>query len=349
MPNGARLRALFGAAEAEATLRLLDRDTLEPGEEGFAQLRFASPVVLPAGEPVILRRPSPALTVAGGRVLEPLASRRPRNRPQTLARLEALATLPAREMFLAELERAGFAGMPLAELARLAALLPERARALVAELPATDTGSDVVLTRHLDRLKATLLEILATEPEGLPLDQIRGRVPDAGAAVLQGALAALVAEGKAIRRGPRYAPNRPDIAESLDRRALAAEDLLERLLRDGGLAPALPATALATPDAQQALNRLLKKGVAVRAHDREKKREVLFHQAAVEVAKGRLAAVLAPGPGENDRGLLVREVGEMLGISRKYSIPLLTHLDETRFTRRVGDRRVLAGPTAERL
>jgi selenocysteine-specific elongation factor len=45
---------------------------------------------------------------------------------------------------------------------------------------------------------------------------------------------------------------------------------------------------------------------------------------------------------------LVTEIGEALGISRKYSMPLLDHLDTIRFTRRIQDRRVRAGaPTRE--
>jgi selenocysteine-specific elongation factor len=33
-------------------------------------------------------------------------------------------------------------------------------------------------------------------------------------------------------------------------------------------------------------------------------------------------------------------VGAALGISRKYSMPLLDHLDAIRFTRRINDRRI---------
>jgi len=37
----------------------------------------------------------------------------------------------------------------------------------------------------------------------------------------------------------------------------------------------------------------------------------------------------------------VAEAGTALGISRKYSVPLLEYLDAIGFTRRVADRRVL--------
>ena len=37
--------------------------------------------------------------------------------------------------------------------------------------------------------------------------------------------------------------------------------------------------------------------------------------------------------------------GRLLGISRRFSIPLLERLDAERFTRRAGDRRHVAPPT----
>jgi selenocysteine-specific elongation factor len=41
-------------------------------------------------------------------------------------------------------------------------------------------------------------------------------------------------------------------------------------------------------------------------------------------------------------GLLVTEIAAALGISRKFCMPLLDHLDTIKFTRREDDRRVRA-------
>jgi selenocysteine-specific elongation factor len=57
---------------------------------------------------------------------------------------------------------------------------------------------------------------------------------------------------------------------------------------------------------------------------------------AVARARLALAPLLAPP------GLLVKEAGAVLGISRKFSVPLLEYLDAVKFTRRVDQRRVLA-------
>jgi selenocysteine-specific elongation factor len=78
-------------------------------------------------------------------------------------------------------------------------------------------------------------------------------------------------------------------------------------------------------------------GVIVRAVDRAKDREILFHKDAIEDAQRRLAPLLQHSP-----GLLVTDITAALGISRKYCMPLLDHLDAIGFTRRVGDRRVRA-------
>ena len=67
------------------------------------------------------------------------------------------------------------------------------------------------------------------------------------------------------------------------------------------------------------------------------RREIVFHRDAIQDAQRRLAPLLEQPP-----GLLVTEIGAALGISRKYSMPLLDHLDTIRFTRRVKDRRLRA-------
>jgi selenocysteine-specific elongation factor len=86
---------------------------------------------------------------------------------------------------------------------------------------------------------------------------------------------------------------------------------------------------------KRAVDRLLSAGIIVRAVDRAKDREILFHKDAIEDAQRRLAPLL-----EHGQGMLVTEITAALGISRKYCMPLLDHLDTICFTRRVDDRRV---------
>jgi selenocysteine-specific elongation factor len=68
------------------------------------------------------------------------------------------------------------------------------------------------------------------------------------------------------------------------------------------------------------------------------KDSLYFHTEALDSIQERLVAMLRErkeiGPGD---------VKDLLGISRKYAIPLLEFFDARRVTARVGERRVLRG------
>ena len=246
LKNGARLRALFGTQEAEARLRLLDRDVLEPGEAGFAQLRFAESVAIPAGEHVVLRRPSPAATVAGGLVLEPVTRRLKRRDGGLLHRLE-------------------------------------------------------------------LLRDRSDDPDGAVLTEVEP----------------VKRERLALRPDPERA--RMDVER--------ASQIGEKL-RQAGLTPPLPKEIIVDASSHRAVERLLREGTLIRATDRDKGKELLFHRDAIAEAKAVLAPLLGT---KDDGGLAVSQIAAALAVSRKFCMPLLDHLDTIRFTRREGDRRV-AGP-----
>lgn len=340
LANGARLNLLIGTSETPARLRLLDRDVMGAGETGLAQLRCAQPVATPARERFILRLPSPAATIAGGRVIEPAAQRRRRFDAQALAYLSRLSRADSTETLALAVEQVSETGAPLAELARLAGISPALAAARLKFLPAERTRTDVVVSRAaFDRVVAKALVVL-DEARGvaLPVNRLRERLGEAGV-VLDEVIARLTASGKVRTEGGAVRLVRAD-QERLRREsetALAAR--LAETLRRGGLTPPDVSGAAAPSEVKRALDRLVRESLVVRTWDRVQKREIIFHREAVETARRILAPRLATD------GLLVNEAGALLGASRKYSVPLLEHLDAVQFSRRSGDRRVL-GPAA---
>jgi selenocysteine-specific elongation factor len=334
--NGARLRALLGTDELDVCLRLLDADVLEPGQSGMAQLRCLTAVAVPAGEHVILRLPSPAQTVAGGRVLEAVARRQRRGCARTLQRLRDLRELAADGIVAAEVQRAGLAGTTVRYLSQLTALALPSILQLLQGLPFVVTQSGrVVRQADLDELVGRISALLAPQSTGLSHEQLLSAMPGVGAAVLDEALARLLARGAIAKRGNQFRVPRPqqDLAQARSDFALAAR--IAETLRRAGLTPPSPGEIVTSVQSKRAVERLLREGVVVRAVDRAKGREILFHREAIEAAQRCLAPLLERVP-----GLLVTEVGAALGISRKYSMPLLDHLDTIRFTRRIQDRRV---------
>ncbi len=89
----ARVRFHIHAAEVLARIQILDSSgQIPPGGSGFAQVRLESPVTAVAGEHFILRSYSPSVTVAGGVVLNPLATKhRGRDLVAVRSSLERLA------------------------------------------------------------------------------------------------------------------------------------------------------------------------------------------------------------------------------------------------------------------
>ena len=335
LKNGARLRAILGTHATDARLRLLDADLLEGGAAGFAQIRCIEPVAVPAGEHVILRLPSPPRTIAGVKCSDARRAARAAQLPTSLATGSGIGHLPAAEMIAAEVARQAPGGRRCGAYRGS----PRRARAapeeLIQTLPFVVTRSGLVVRKaDVDDLLSCIPALLARYSTGLAHEQLlrafsraaprcwMRRWDAAGSGTVRSSAAA--SSGSGSRAGRAASATRPS-----------------RLAHRGGSAAGRAYTA--SPAASSGLQssraggKLVGEGVIVRALDRAKGKEILFHRDAIEEARRRLAPLL-----EREPGLLVSEVGGGTRISRKYSMPLLGHLDTIRFTRRVKDHRMPA-------
>ncbi len=71
-----QLKCFIGATQAIGRVRIIGTGEINPGESGWAQLEFTEPLVVEKGDRLILRRPSPGETIAGGVILDPHPNRR---------------------------------------------------------------------------------------------------------------------------------------------------------------------------------------------------------------------------------------------------------------------------------
>ncbi|MBF8270620.1 MAG: selenocysteine-specific translation elongation factor [Gammaproteobacteria bacterium] len=103
------LLAYMGTRELPVVVKLLDKKSLNPGTTDFVQLQFETPVSCRIGDRLILRRPSPALTVGGATVLDPLADKfRVRNKDRLLSRLENRVDLELNKLIITELQKRNY-------------------------------------------------------------------------------------------------------------------------------------------------------------------------------------------------------------------------------------------------
>src|SRR5512138_1130459 len=110
-----QVKFFTGASESMGTVRLLGKDRLEPGEEGWIQVELQNPVDASRGARYTLRRPSPGATLGGGTIVDHQPGKRHRRFDEKVIRsLEALAQGSPADILLEAALAAGIA--PIKEL-----------------------------------------------------------------------------------------------------------------------------------------------------------------------------------------------------------------------------------------
>lgn len=339
LENGAVLRLLTGTMETTARLRLPEGGSLQPTEAGLVQFRCDPPIPALAGDGFILRLPSPARTLGGGVILDARAARRRRGDSSSLPRLRAAADGSWNQATALLLREAGAAGAQPAAMVPRLGHAPARLRAWALAAGAYPLPDGVLLDPAawdvlVQRLQGALSAFHAAHPlaGGMSPEALRAALP---AETPPSALEPLLGAAGAVRDGALIRAKGFDPARAMAGGDREMTQEIEATFRTAGLSPP-DVAAIIAGDArrEQALRYLLRRGVLVRTTDRVQARTILFHREALDQAKQRIAEGLS-GP----QGFPAREAGALLGISRKYSIPLLEHLDATRFTRRIGDLR----------
>ncbi len=340
-----------GSAETVAELVLLDVAELAPGESAFAQLRPAEPVVALPGDRFILRQFSPVVTIGGGAVLWNAAPRH-RLEDASLIRMLEMLERGTREDALAALLSAEPRGLELARIVARTGWLESEARQAAEALEHAgkahvfgEAGDDAWLALsapHRDalarRLRQEVEAFHRANPlaEGVSKEELRNRMRrQATAAVYRQALEDLVAAGELRVAGDVVKRAGREIALS-NEEARAKEQIEQAFARAGLAVPALKdvlaGLAVEPKRAQKLLLLLLREQVLVKITE-----DLVFHRSALE----RLRELLAGYKKSRGEKLPIAAFKELTGISRKYAIPLLEHLDRERVTRRVGDERVI--------
>ena len=350
LPDGLAVRLHLGTADVPARLHLLGGKDAAPtplagGDRAVAQISCLEPVAARRGDRFVLRRPSPQETVGGGRVLDTGRMRIRRRAPLHAASAALLAGDDERAVAALLLVEAGPAGLETASLARRLGCHTEAASAHVDTLVAS--GAALRLSPSLAVAASASVE-MATRAEaffaerrkaGAPtllvgrrelLGRIARGLPEATA---EAWLATLAAAKRVVVTGDQAGP--PGAAAS----AVADEaggfaTRIEEAWRAGGFeAPGNLDLAKALGTKPQVVaglvQHLLKSGALVRLSP-----DVLVHADVLAGIEAKVAA-------ERGRTMSVGDFRDLLGLSRKYLIPLLEHLDRKRVTRRVGDARVV--------
>lgn len=319
---------------------------LEPGGEGPVEIRLRGPVAATRGDRVIVRRPSPAATVGGGTVLDP-DWHRPRGRVLPRA-LEALAA-NAEEAVRWWVEAAGEGGTTTSELSRRLGRPATATEAVLSALASDQRVLAVPDPRRGEprwvspgtyrRVHGRARRVLAAYFEenrlapGMPKAEAVARVlPGRGAELADTYLSWLQAQDVLVVDGQRVnLPGRSarldDTESALARAALAAYEA-------AGLTPPSPAEVAdrlrAKPQLFDGVVRfLVQQGRLIQLPG-----GLIVSARAIDGMRLDLA-------GAGWETFTVGQFKDRFGLSRKWAIPLLEHLDSTGVTRRLGDARMI--------
>ncbi len=347
--NGSRLHFYHGATETLCKAVLLETDRLGPGQEGYAQLRFATPVAVKRGDRFVLRFYSPIETVGGGVVLNPGPRKQRRYHAESAAALQIREHGGDAENLLQAVRDAAATLPSLEELRRQLAmgeeLFQREAKALEAQdslilLGGRYAVDDTFRDKLAERLTALLAQYHAANPlqPGMRRDELRTRLlPGRDSAAADHLLEHLAARG-VLRLDNRLAAL-PDfeVKESGESHRLA-KAVEEQFRAAAYLPPALEELMLpglkTKPDKialKKTMDALLASGALVNAGG-----GVFFHARAVAEAKERIVAHAA-AHGQ----ITLAEFRDLSGTSRKFALALLEYFDRHGVTKKVGEGRVV--------
>ncbi len=334
--------------EVSAQVILFDRDTLQPGESGLAQLRLARPVLLLPGDPFVLRTYSPSATLGGGTVLDPAPPRRRRRTTEAMELLTAIEEGDEGDQIGRMVAASLLSGLTFGELTNRTGLSAKRLDAALTPLLSGGTVIQVVREPRIflgreafAALKESVLAELDSYlqenalKEGIGKEELKTRLPKrSDPRFFTPVLASLEKEGTVVAdRDLVKLPGRKGTATP--EQTGLREKIGSALLNGGSEPPTVKELCDLVQVPEKALleqlNSLVREGEVIRV-----KSDLYYAATPLAAIREKLFARLT------EKGEITpNEFREITGLSRKFMIPLLEYFDSTKLTIRVGDKRIL--------
>ena len=347
--NHMPVRLHLGTANYIASLKLLEQNDLYSGQTGFAQLLVDRDVVSTWNQPFVLRMESPAVTIAGGRILDPCASRISYQEDQQLEFIRQLTGEHSEEERIeAAIGLRAFANPSPTDLTRMTGTdspMPLIQNLIVSgnvlEIELSNSSKQLVHIKTLESAKQHVEKVLTKlhdeNPLGVNFDivPVRERLRFLAADSILNRIFSLLQKRGLLQvtmgriglksRGPQLTKNEAKLFE-----------LLQKQLQETGLeAPLVKELQSQAGKQADSVIQLLKiaesGGVVVEISD-----QLYLTAQTLQTVKATLKTFMA-----DKQGKTMAEIRDALGTTRKYAVPLCEYLDRTGFTVRKDDLRIL--------
>ena len=348
LKNRTLVRFHAGTNEVIGRTILLDREEMEPGGRGYAQLILESPIVAVSGDRFVIRSYSPVTTIGGGIIIDPLPKKHKRHSEKVLLECDLLHRGTDSERAALIIERSGIAGMELLELVIRTGIHQNRLKEILKELSSAKKivildvdESRCIFSPVYENLQRQILRDVQAYHERHPLregmvkEELRNATGQyVSPRLFNMALKDLERKGTLVseRENLRIPGHRVDLKGDLD----DLRNRMENIYSESGLTPptlkeVMEKFADRKNQLESVLNVMLKEGTLTKINE-----DLYFHKEILLKLR------------ENYKNLLLREgkatpasFKELTGLSRKFIIPLMEYFDITKLTIRAGDHRIL--------
>lgn len=322
-------------SETMASISLYGYEAAQPGTVRLMRIKLAEPIVLVPGDRFVLRQPSPAGTIGGGRVLD--AHPEPRQRKAaTVAWLEELKAVPSEQQIALRIGRRKMNGITLDALSAETGLTVDAVRrgigSALQRRNVLSISGGLLLSRE-GFLAADRAITASLQPgRSVKSSELRSQLA-LSREVFEFVLNSQVQEQKVMLRDEMvYLPGAGRNASNAETERMSR---VARAYEVAGLAaPLVPELAqklgLGETEMRRLITLLQRNKTVVRMGDDN----LFIHTEALNQLSTKVTQL---------RGTLIDVAGfkQLTGLSRKYAIPLLEYLDRQRITRKQGDQRLV--------
>jgi selenocysteine-specific elongation factor len=347
LKNRTRQRFHIGTNLTSASIFLLDREELIPGESGFAQLRLEAPVVALPHDRFVIRGSGVIQTLGGGVVIDAHPTRHKRNAPSVIKDLTTLREGSDDQAIAQHIRRSGMGGIASDDLLkRVPTSSPELQKVIKKMI---DQGEALLIDpekmkvidiRCYHQLREMTLAQLKQFHQRFPMksglakEELRTKLPmEVDVKLFQILINGLIQSKEILLEKEKLRLSTHHIS-SMDEKGLIKR-VEEAVLKAGLQSPSPKELSEAWSEKEEGVQavfeHLVHEGVLVKV-----KSGIYIHRVPFEHLKEALVSYL-----KKNKEITTPQFKEMTNASRKYAIPLIEYFDQIKLTIRLGEKRVL--------
>ena len=327
-----------GTKETLAKVILDEKKYLQDSETGFGQLRFKESIATYLGDRFILRIPSPSKTIGGGLIIDPLAPKHNLKDKAIINFLQTRIKLDLRELILTELNKIIFIKKDnlLANSNYADPEIREMVELLIKEGKIMATNYWLIEKNYWEEQIKKFMHQLNHEYElfplqtGFPLNKFQSYFYYLKPEIFNHLIEVLTnTKNIASEKGIIFLPSsKPKI--SPEQKILISKIL--KIIKDNPLNPPDEKKLNSQiTESKEIIDFLIQEGEIIKLDE-----GILLENKNYDMMKNKLIDFL-----KINGSISISQVRDLLGISRKYIIPLLNKMDQEKITQRKENNRIL--------